>query len=64
MTFWFRNFSNFLNGIGFGIEKIWYQIRYRKKLFGLTVVGPKRFATSQMVDDQQKVDPVLFPLIG
>ena len=25
----------------------------------LTVVGPKRLATSQMVDDQQNVDPVL-----
>ena len=30
----------------------------------LTVVGPKRLATSQMVDDQQNVDPVLFPLMG
>ena len=34
----FRNFSNFLGGIGFGIEKIWYRkkfrIRYRKK-FGI-----------------------------
>ena len=30
----------------------------------LTVVGPKRLATSQMVDDQQNVDPVCFPLIG
>ena len=30
----------------------------------LTVVGPKRLATSQMVDDQQNVDPILFPLIG
>ena len=32
----FRNFSSFLAGIGFGIEKIWYRkkyrIRYRKKL--------------------------------
>ena len=26
----------------------------------LTVVGPKRLATSQMVDDQQNVDPVMF----
>ena len=36
--YWFRNFSNFLDGIGFGIIKIWYQnkyrIRYRKK-FGI-----------------------------
>ena len=34
----FWNFSNFLDGIGFGIEKIWYRkkyrIRYRKK-FGI-----------------------------
>ena len=30
----------------------------------LTVVGPKRLATSQMVDDQQNVDLVLFPLMG
>ena len=29
-------------------------------LMVLTVVGPKRLATSKMVDDQQNVDPVLF----
>ena len=41
MTFRFRNFSvsklfHFVDGFGFGIEKIWYQkkyrIRYRKNL--------------------------------
>ena len=35
VTFQFQNFSNFLDGIGFGIEKLWYwkkyRIRYRKK---------------------------------
>ena len=35
--YWFRNFSNFLDGIGFGIEKMWYRkkyrIRYRKNWF-------------------------------
>ena len=32
VTFRFRNFSIFLDGIGFGIEKVWYRIRYRKSL--------------------------------
>ena len=30
----------------------------------LTVVGPRRLATSQMVDDQQNVDPVFVSAYG
>ena len=30
----------------------------------LTVVGPKRLATSQMVDNQQNVDPVFVSAYG
>ena len=41
--YWFRNFSNFLDGIGFGIEKMWYRkkyrIRYRKKLVSKKSIG-------------------------
>ena len=29
----------------------------------LTIVGPERLATIKMVDDQQNVDPVCFPLM-
>ena len=38
VTFRFRNFSNFLDSIGFAIEKIWYRKKYRiryRKEFGI-----------------------------